>query len=207
MKRLKNNQSGQSLIELIVSIAVITIGLFSVWFLFLVNFNAVKESEMRIVAANLAREGAEIVKNIRDSNWLRMARNLSDSGAASGLWLWDRGLADGIYTIDYRNGLLVLEDDNQAGKLFFDADGYYSSSATANSSPFSRLVTLASICCYDSDPEDLKCDDTSHFFTTNDSGCPANTIKIGINVNSRVTWTYSGQPRQLVVEDQLFNWR
>ncbi|MFA5124511.1 MAG: prepilin-type N-terminal cleavage/methylation domain-containing protein [Patescibacteria group bacterium] len=203
MMRLRDNQSGQSLIELIVSIAVITIGLFSVWFLFLVNFNAVKESEMRIVAANLAREGVEITKNIRDSNWLRMARNIPDE---TYLWLWDRGLGDGVYTVDYKGGLSEVTA-NQSGKLFYDADGYYSAQVSDDTSFFSRLITLTSICCNDNNPEDLKCDDTTYSSPADDGGCPNNTLKIGININSRVIWTYSGQPRQLTVEDQLFNWR
>ena len=46
-KKFKINQRGQSLVELIVAVAVINIGLFSVWSLFLVNFNAEKEAEMR----------------------------------------------------------------------------------------------------------------------------------------------------------------
>jgi len=204
MIRLKNDQSGQSLIELIVSIAVITIGLFSVWFLFLVNFNAVKESEMRIVAANLAREGVEITKNVRDSNWLRMARNTPDE---TSLWLWDRGLADGSYTVDYKSGLFEVTDSSQTGKLFYGIDGYYSVQPSNKASFFSRFITLTSICCNDSNPEDLKCDDTAYFSPTDSGGCPNNTLKIGINISSRVTWSYSGQPRQLIVEDQLFNWR
>lgn len=205
MQRLKDNQSGQSLIELIVSIAVITIGLFSVWFLFLVNFNAEKEAEMRIVAANLAREGAEITKNTRDSNWLRMANNITGADSQD-LWLWDRGLGSGNYVADYINGLIPLADDGTV-VLYYDDHGYYAVKAddpNQLATPFSRQIVLTSICCADSS-EDQKCDDTEYFIT--DADCPSKTLRIGVHVSSRVTWTYSAQPRQLVVEDELFNWR
>jgi len=205
MQGLKNNQSGQSLIELIVSIAVITIGLFSVWFLFLVNFNAEKEAEMRIVAANLAREGAEIVKNTRDSNWLRMANNLT-GGDSQDFWLWDRGLESGSYITDYVSGLSPLADNGTA-VLYYDDHGYYSVKSDDPdqvATPFFRQIVLTSICCADSG-EDQKCDDTEYFIAEAD--CPNETLRIGIHVSSRVTWTYSGQPRQLTVEDELFNWR
>ena len=201
MPTIKNNQSGQTLIELIVAIAVITIGLFSVWLLFLVNFNAEKEAEMRIVAANLAREGAEIAKNTRDSNWLRMANNLTGTDQ-SDLWLWDRGLDPGIYKADYALGLEQF-GEGDAGQLYFDDYGYYSSVSGQKPSPYLRQVTLADICCQDSG-DDQKCDDTNYFIDVDNNNCP---LKIGVHVSSQVSWAYSGQARQLTVEDELFNWR
>jgi len=77
--KINNDNRGQTLVELIVAIAIIEIGLFSVWSLFYVNFNAEREAEMRIVGVNLSREGVEVVKSVRDSNWLKSADNILNS--------------------------------------------------------------------------------------------------------------------------------
>src|SRR3989344_8435958 len=100
------NQSGQSLLELVVAIAVITVGLFSVWNLFISNFNGEQEAGARILAVNLAREGIEIVKNIRDSNWLAIENN---DPCSSNPCYWDSGLdidADGDGTAIIANMFL-----------------------------------------------------------------------------------------------------
>jgi len=64
------NQKGQSLIETMVAISVIIIGLFSIFALASFSLSSQGASKTQIVATNLAREGIEVVRNIRDSNWL-----------------------------------------------------------------------------------------------------------------------------------------
>jgi len=195
-KKFKINQQGQSLVELIVAVAVINIGLFSVWSLFLVNFNAEKEAEMRIVGANLSREGIELVKNIRDSNWLKMV--VSESATK-----WDDDLNAGDYSINFGDGALSGIESSQ---LFFDSDGFYSNIAQGNKlSPYKRVITIKNICCQDNNPSDFKCDDTDFIISEND--CASGNLKIGLDVIAKTTWQYSGSPRQAVVEDTIYNWR
>ena len=206
-KKIKNNQLGQGLVELIVAVAVIQIGLFSVWSLFLVNFNAEKEAEMRIVGANLSREGVELIKNIRDSNWLKVEQGiLYDS---NNVWKWDQGLVAGDYSVSFENS---IDDSNvslpgpELSQLYFDQDGFYTNSNNSGNnkrSPYNRVLTLKPICCDDSD-EDFKCDNNDFQIAGSEALCD---LKIGLDVIAKTTWKYSGSDRQTVIEDTLYNWR
>src|SRR5262245_17243217 len=66
-----NRQHGQTLIETMVGIFILTIGLASA--LGLANFALSASSNIvkQIIGMGLAREGLEAVKNMRDTNWLK----------------------------------------------------------------------------------------------------------------------------------------
>lgn len=191
---------GQSLVELIVAIAVIEIGIFSVWSLFLVNFNAEREAESRIVGVNLAREGVEVIKNIRDSNWLKNANNLLVDQAAGGIWPWDHNLQAGEYAVNYDS---IAPDESDFSQLYINDDGFYSDIPLGQKSMFTRKVALKDICCNDAD-DDFRCDTDDFIVVAAQGSCP---LKIGINVVSTVRWQISGKDRQASVEDNIFNWR
>lgn len=193
-----NNKPGQTLVELIVAIAVIEIGLFSVWSLFLVNFNAEREAEYRIVGVNLAREGIEAVKNIRDSNWLK--RNYNVESKDGQLWTWDQGLSAGIYSVNFDSLELASEEFFQ---LYFDNNGFYSNIVSNLKTGYSREVVLKDICCADND-KDYKCDDLK--YVINKEGCGSD-LKIGINVISEVKWQIQGKDRKAVLESNLYDWQ
>lgn len=195
---LKNNK-GQSLVELIVAIAVIEIGIFSVWSLFLVNFNAEREAEMRIVGVNLAREGVEVIKNIRDSNWLKNNSNTLTVPEGK-IWPWDENLAAGDYAVNFDSAAPVSADYRQ---LYLDDDGFYSNLEGGKKTPYSRKITLNNICCSDGD-ENLKCDSAVYSITDTFGICA---LRIGINIVSEVAWQISGNDRHVIVEDNIYNWK
>ncbi|MBI5765716.1 hypothetical protein HZA71_00635 [Candidatus Falkowbacteria bacterium] len=209
--RLAGKVCGQGLLELIIAIGVITVGMFGVWTLFLSNFSGEKEASTRIVASNLAREGIEIVKNIRDTNWLRAEVNDKTCVLNSNeVCQWNDGLGDGNYVPDniftaakeYLK-LLPVGDatiDDPTTKLNINDTGFYVHQ-TGAPTPYRRLITISSICCADASAV-LVCD-------TNDFGdCdPGRNMKIGINVKSHVRWEINNQPRNIVVADQIYNWK
>jgi hypothetical protein len=216
MKYFKDNQKGQGLLELIIAIGVITTGLFSVWTLTLSNFSGEQESSYRVVGSNLAREGIEVVKNIRDSNWLKIENN-EQCGLA--LCAWDNGLKDlvvdsgSIQTaivnnyidVDYPQLDFTSDSISDAGaRLFIDiASGLYTNNSAGGSSPFSRLITMQEICCPDVD-HDSKCDSVTF------SQCGADLtdkLNIAIDVESQVRWSVNGKQREIIVEDVLYNWK
>ncbi|MEK7072265.1 MAG: hypothetical protein AAB969_01710 [Patescibacteria group bacterium] len=216
--KIFKNKKGQSLVELVVAIGVITIGLFSVWNLFLSNFNGEQEAGARILSVNLAREGIEIVKNIRDSNWLAIENN--DSCFYNGLTYdpcnWDSDLSDDgsgvienlfsddVY-IDYSADII---SDNQT-RIYQDlSSGLYSHDSSDQATTYRRLINIKNICCDDADA-DLKCDDLSIDFYVKDIGisCAASELKVGLDVKSTVSWLIRDQARQLSVEERLFNWK
>jgi type II secretory pathway pseudopilin PulG len=200
------NRPGQSLIELLAAIAVIQIGLFSVWSLFLANYNSTQESKLRIVGINLAREGIEIVKNQRDSNWLKRANNLIIKDAEEGkdyFWTWDNELADKEYAVSYDQGLIELDGSNS--QLILDKSFYSSFNSNGSSTPYSRKISINSICCVDSNPQDYKCDDSQFFDPkAQEKICD---LRIGINVLSEVSWAIGGHKRTAVIEENLYDWQ
>lgn len=68
-------QSGQTLIETIVAIFVLTSGLSAGLALAIFAFGSASDISERITATGLAREGIEGVRRLRDSNWLWGKKN------------------------------------------------------------------------------------------------------------------------------------
>jgi prepilin-type N-terminal cleavage/methylation domain-containing protein len=80
---------GFTLIELLITITVVLIGISGVFVAIQQSITTIDYSRSRLVAALLAQEGVEIVKNIRDTNLLE-----GDN--------WDEGLQpNGCYEVDY----------------------------------------------------------------------------------------------------------
>lgn len=77
---------GFTLLEGIVAIGVISVGLAGALSLALSNLSSAQGNERRIVAANLAREGIEFVRNQRDSNWLKVDLNKSQVNLSAYTW-------------------------------------------------------------------------------------------------------------------------
>lgn len=193
--KIKSNHCGQGLVELIVAIAVIQIGLFGVWSLFLVNFNSEREADLRIVGINLAREGVEVVRNIRDSNWLKWKLNETAGGQ---LVMWDSGLSAGEYSASFDSQNL---ESFSGEPLVFSADGYYVDSLPSGQpTPFTRKIILKDICCDDLD-DNLVCDNLDYYIGSN---CD---LKIGVNTVAEVSWSISGQSRRAIIEDNLYDWQ
>ncbi len=111
MKYQKKSQKGFTLAESVIAITLIIIGIVGV--LNLVNRSAgfANIASNRLIAANLGQEGIEIVRNIRDSNWINQEN-------------WKRGLVgfcDGIFELDYISG---LKCDTNSFLLFDEELGY-----------------------------------------------------------------------------------
>lgn len=86
----------------------------------------------KLVASYLAEEGMEIVKNIRDTNWLEGAN-------------WDDGIpaSPPTYGVDYQTQTLPDINCSNEGYLAFDGN-LYSCSANPNSE-FQRKITIEKI--------------------------------------------------------------
>ena len=65
------NKNGQGLIEVIVSIAIIITGILGALTLATVSIRSGTESREKVQASLLVQEGIEVVKNIRDTNWIK----------------------------------------------------------------------------------------------------------------------------------------
>ena len=200
------NQQGQGLLETIVALGIITSGVVGMLNLTITNQTAAGDSSERLVATNLGREGVEVVRNIRDTNWLSCEIVLGALSCSN----WDAGLVSGsdttaaplfnastnTWTIDFtpadithnyarvwRYSSGVAEN---IGTQFQTSDA---APAGAAETPYRRLLTLSSICGD----------------KTVAASCSG--TKIGIRVQSTVEWTARGRANSLTVEERLFNWR
>ena len=190
-------QQGQTLVELVVAISIILIGVVSALVLTTATIRGGKESGMQVSAANLAREGVEVVRQKRDSNWLKVESN------ALPFSQWDDGLKNEKdytaiaefdvstleWTLDY-NAVTSIEDDSC---LLYFQDGIYSHDDTGDASPFYRLIQTNELCSN----EDIKASSEAC-----DSG-----EKIGIQVLSEVRWRLRNSWQSMVFEDHLYNWK
>ena len=88
-----------TILELMVAITVFTIGFVSVYLLLGTGITLATQGRDEIIAANLLREQVELVKNLRDSNWIayRTWDSIVESRDAT---TTGTGLAPGYYTIE-----------------------------------------------------------------------------------------------------------
>lgn len=86
---LIRQQPGQSLLEAIIAIGVILVSVVASTTLIVSTTRVGRVSQDRVEAANLAREGIEIIRSIRDTNWLERDQNIQDAGAPARTVEWD----------------------------------------------------------------------------------------------------------------------
>jgi len=99
--------------EVIIAIAVIVTALVASVALVSYSISSTKISRSRITAQGLAQEGLEIVRNLRDNNWLLLKRKASD---------WRDGLPEGNWRVEY-DKLQLLSDASST--LMLDPSGFY----------------------------------------------------------------------------------
>lgn len=91
---IKRYSTGQTLLEAMVAIGVILTAVIGATTLIISSITAGRISQNRVEAANFAREGIEIVRAIRDSNWLKFEQNELDPSTGAPP-LWNAGLSAG----------------------------------------------------------------------------------------------------------------
>ena len=125
----KNLKRGFTLLEIIVTVSLISIGLTSIVALttHIMIFSSFNSS--KLIAAYLAQEGIEIVRNIRENNWLA-----EDN--------WRNGLDVGEWEADYHD--TYLSDNYDGDYLNIDSNGFYSYSS-GQRTKFQRKITIRDI--------------------------------------------------------------
>lgn len=118
-----DNQSGFSLLGIIIAIFIISIGLTAILTLSNFSVRAAAVSKDKAIASFLAQEGVEAVRFMRESqvDW---------NG-------WYGSIGNGSYCVQYNSGLLGFADT----PLLIDGSGFYQyNSGTAT--PFYRRIIL-----------------------------------------------------------------
>ena len=122
---------GFTLMEVLVAIFLITVGVLGAMALVNQTTTFTQGTSSRLVAAYLAQEGIEIVRNIRDSNFLKIHKG--EAGVN-----WDTGLTGctGGCEADYNDSVLISADRY----LKIDA-GFYNYDSGLDT-PFKRKITI-----------------------------------------------------------------
>lgn len=185
MKKIIKNNTGYSIIEVLVAFTIITIGLVSILALADQNIKTHQINRNTLIASQLAQEGLELVKNTRDENWL-IEGNMWNRGA--GINSQSDIIQDGTYTISIKNAQGDMNIDNTANtindaatKIYIAPAGFYTNDNVAGyqNTIFRRLITISST------------DDTLPY----------------IEVEAKVGWQDRGTERFYTAKTLLYNWR
>jgi prepilin-type N-terminal cleavage/methylation domain-containing protein len=131
---INEKTKGFTLLEMLISLLVVVVGVLGVFSAVAKYSQNTQQEKENLVASYLCQEGIEIVKNIRDSNWV--------NGAA-----WDTGLTScgSGCEADYTTGLTAWSDEGR--NLYIEgATGFYKyvSGAGNTETPYTRRINIAS---------------------------------------------------------------
>ena len=182
----------------------------------MMTIRAGQVSQSRTIADNLAREGIEIVRNIRDTNWLIDIDKINVEngdplrcGIDTGPVRWDTCFCntnDDTVTLELTpgTGWALNPDpddiDSDAALVYLvsavdpdDPPSYYTQAPAGNAEPtiYHRLITLK--------PS-----------ATSISDCASNdpdAIPENYTIKSEVNWTEKGKTHSAKLIEQIYNWR
>ncbi len=189
------------MIELLVAITVISTGLFAAATMVFSNLQLADRDADEVIAINLAREGIEEAKELRDSNWLAgnpFDQGLSENGndyTAVPVWAGDAGMS----AISFNFAPSTIADPlSQVGQSnASDTFGFYTQAdPSAPRTPWRRLLIFHPIC------------DTAGGLVIVDDGqdCGLDP-KMGIRVEAHIQWQRKGQMFNRTLYEDLFDWR
>ena len=128
-------EGGQTLVELMIAMSVMSIGFLAVFAVLSQTLGMNKIVVTQYIAANLAAEGIEIVKNISDSNVVRGG-------------VWNDSLSSDKFGVQYDTGTLGAMNKDWANRklpLNFNPDTGIYSYDTGMPTNFVRTITINNI--------------------------------------------------------------
>ena len=156
---IQNKQSGQSLIETIIAIFLLTTAMAAGVGLATYSFSTSSNSQNSIIASNLAREGVEVIRMMRDTNWLAddakgAAWDLQSCADIGGRACYPRALATVANFISYDltnsgNHRVIFDattnvwtrDSTADYNLYLQSNGSYTPTSNGTS-VFARMINI-----------------------------------------------------------------
>jgi len=183
--------TGFTLLETLVAIFVITVGLMGVMTVLQMTMFLTSISSSRLTAVYLAQEGIEIVRNIRDTNWLQARDPMKNSP-------WDDGLVCAAPPCDWQADYTTITFTNTTdfekctdsgyncyayNEALLKSDGGFFNYTSVTETKFKRKITITA----PATPE-----------------CPAADCR---SVKVEVIWSEKGKPYNFSAQENLYNWR
>lgn len=129
MKYFKRQQPGFTLVEILAVLFVVSVGLIGVLSLIVQNIQSQNINKRTIAAYQLAQEGLELIRKVRDTNW--------KNGNA-----WDKDLAAGTYYMDYLDSVPHPVSNATDAELYLNDSGFYIHNGVTSPTPFSRTIEI-----------------------------------------------------------------
>jgi len=127
LNNFNKKNKGFTILEAIFTFTIIVVGFSGVMTLILNTSRYSQINNYNLVAAYLAQEGLELVRNIRDSNWV-------DGNE------WNYGIDNRSYIIDYNDNSLNSEISDPY--LYID-NGFYSHDRSGAKTIFQRVIEIS----------------------------------------------------------------
>jgi type II secretory pathway pseudopilin PulG len=125
---------GFTIVEIITVLFVVSVGLIGVLSLIIKNIQSQTFNKQNLIAYQLAQEGIELTREVRDTNW-KLGLDFNDS------------LTDGYYSLDYNNLTPTPVSEGNPPPLYLNG-GYYShtpSAPNATSTGFKRSIRIETL--------------------------------------------------------------
>ena len=190
MKLLLTHRAGQSMVEAVFAIGILLIVVAAVLGLTTSNISGSQSTEFQIIANNLAREGIEVVRSMRDANWL--------SGQTWNQGLWDPNGASNRARVEFDEpqNAWSLNFNYTDDSLYVSPNGVYSHQTVGSAkSAYARYIDLNNVCADSSGNEQIA------------FPCAQGEQQVGIKVISHVKWTERGKQHEVTLEDLLYAWK
>jgi type II secretory pathway pseudopilin PulG len=134
---MKNNflKPGFTIVEVLTVLFIVSLGLVGILSLIVQNIQSQSYNKSNLIAYQLAQEGVELIRQVRDSNW------------REGLSYNDK-LAAGQYYMDYADTAPHAHSPGSPAELLLKQDSasfYVHNPALPMATLFSRLITLQTI--------------------------------------------------------------
>jgi type II secretory pathway pseudopilin PulG len=172
------NKGGFTIIEALVAFAVLTLSLGPLLVVVTMSARISSSIKNNLTASMLAQEGIEVVRAIRDTNWLKVPEDPFYTNLNGG--------ADGSTetgTVQYNSSAIVIVGPSPY--LKFDSSSGLYSYDSGSPAPYKRTIKITKI------PNPAN---------------PGNPC-VELKVESVVTWQENNRLRTITVEDHLFDWK
>jgi len=148
----QKSQRGFTLLESMVAIAIFTVGVSTAVFVITQAISVGSRTRDRIVATHLASEGVEVVRNIRDRNWLAgrsWIQGIDDLTDACVQWdsEYDTISCAAGTNVAYDSGLMYYVQTTAAGPFSRTITTTLIPADTPNPGDPERLKIIASVTC------------------------------------------------------------
>lgn len=208
-------RSGFSLVEAIISLSILLVGVLGVASLGIAMISQARLSNSQAVATQLAREGVEVVRGIRDSNWLAaesgsavdFATGLSDGADYSLAPEWNP--STNIWTLDFTpqtfgncfTGFDCTQVYQHTSAPYEYAQFSSAPGADWQITPFQRIMSLFPIC------RSLADELVEAPLTADLTTCAGGAVEVGIHIQARIQWQERGISKSSVVEEKIYDWK